>query len=78
MGMSCNGICHRHKALKPANIGRYMAGQKRCNSCNVFLYWDGLRCPCCNYQLRLRPRNSKFKEKFLKEKSLKKEILDAV
>jgi len=66
MGISCNGICHRYKALKSTSTGRYITGQKRCNSCNIFLWWDGLRCPCCNYQLRLRPRSSKFKEKLLK------------
>ena len=78
MGISCNGICHRYKATKPVNIGRYVIGQKRCNSCDVYLYWDGVWCPCCNYKLRLGPRSSKYKEKFLKAKTTKKEILNGL
>ena len=59
--MTCNGICVRHKAMKPIGIGRYSTGQKRCQVCEIFLKWDGLWCPCCGYRLRTRPRNSKFK-----------------
>jgi len=75
MSIICNGVCHRYKATKPASRGRYTSGQKRCNSCNVYLNWDSLWCPCCNYRLRLGSRSSKYKEKFLKAKSAKKEIL---
>ena len=76
MGIShCSGICQRYKAKKPINIGRYSSGQKRCNSCDVFIHWDGFWCPCCKYRLRLTPRNSKYKEKFLKIRSEKKGIL---
>jgi len=75
MGITCNGICHRYKAKLPANMGRYASGQKRCNSCGVFICWDGFWCPCCNYKLRLTPRSSKYKEKFLKIQAEKKETL---
>ena len=75
MGISCNGICQRYRARKPLRIGRYASGQKRCNSCDIFMNWDGLWCPCCNYRLRLTPRNSKYKEKLLKIRSEKKGIL---
>ena len=78
MGISCNGICHRYKATKPGNMGRYAVGQKRCNSCDIFLNLNGIWCPCCNYKLRLGPRSSKYKEKFLKTKSAKKEILNGL
>ncbi|MDH3360980.1 MAG: hypothetical protein OEL56_02235 [Nitrosopumilus sp.] len=74
MSVSCNHVCIKYKALMPGNTTRYTAGQKRCNSCGVFLFWDGLRCPCCNNRLRLAPRSSKYKEKFLHSKSAKKEI----
>ena len=30
------GICVHHKAL-----GRYAAGNKRCQVCEVFIKWDG-------------------------------------
>ena len=75
MGVSCNGICNRYRAKKPVYAGRYVTGQKRCNSCEIFINWDGLWCPCCNYRLRQSPRGGKYKEKFLKAKLTKKEIL---
>jgi hypothetical protein len=46
-------------------IGRYAAGQKRCNFCEVFLDFEGISCPCCNRQLRCLPRSRKGKEKYL-------------
>lgn len=64
--MSCNDTCQNHKVKKPKQGGRYEAGQKRCNSCNVFIEYDGLFCPCCNTRLRLSSRCAKLKEKFVK------------
>ncbi|WP_316505920.1 hypothetical protein [Nitrosopumilus sp.] len=65
MEINCGGICHRYKAKKIHNVGRYISGQKRCNLCGIFIYWEGLFCPCCGYRLRMGPRNGKYKEKFL-------------
>ncbi|MCH9657998.1 hypothetical protein K0U27_04770 [archaeon] len=64
--MICKGVCNRHKATKPREGGRYVVGQKRCNSCDMFMYWDGIFCPCCRHRLRTGPRNAKNKEIFLK------------
>lgn len=75
MAGTCNNVCYRYKAKKPNSIGRYLSGQKRCNSCGVFINWDGLWCPCCNYKLRLAPRSSKYKQKYVKAVFEKKEIL---
>ena len=62
--MVCKGICQRHKALKPnRGGGRYIAGQKRCQLCEIYINWKGGFCPCCGYRLRTKPRNSKFKLK---------------
>ena len=61
--MTCKGICVRHKANRPARVGRYSAGQKRCQVCELFINWDGLWCPCCGYRLRTNPRTLKFKDK---------------
>ena len=72
MGITCNGICHRYRASKPVNASRYASGQKRCNSCEIFIHWDGLMCPCCKYRLRQSPRSGKAKEKIVK---LKKEYI---
>ena len=59
--MVCKGICQRHKALKPNRGGRYLAGQKRCQDCEIYINWNGFFCPCCGYRLRPKPRNRIFK-----------------
>ena len=43
--MICKGVCIRHKASGPISYGRYAAGQKRCQMCEIFMKWDGLWCP---------------------------------
>ena len=50
--------------VKPKGTGRYSAGQKRCNLCDIFMRWEGLFCPCCGYRVRSKPRNRKYKEKY--------------
>jgi len=65
MRITCNGICTKYKARKPLQGDKYPAGQKRWNRYGIFIEWDGLFCPCCNMKLRLAPRYTKYKEKFL-------------
>ena len=43
--------------------GRYEQGQKRCNTCELFIKWEGLWCPCCGRLLRTKPRAKKLKSK---------------
>lgn len=69
----CNGSCEKYRAPRLPGKGRYADGQKRCNSCEIYIQWDGFWCPCCNKRLRLSPRNSKNKEKFLAINYVKKE-----
>lgn len=59
--MSCKGICIRHRAQKPQTVsfGRYATGQKRCQTCDMFVHWDSLWCPCCGSRLRTHSRNAK-------------------
>lgn len=59
--MSCNGICEKHKALKKDNsiTSRYLEGQKRCSTCEIFMIWNGFYCPCCNRRLRARSFRSR-------------------
>ena len=59
--MVCKGVCPRHKAVKPTIGGRYANGQRRCQTCEMWLAWEGLWCPCCGYRLRTKPRNKKYK-----------------
>jgi len=63
--LTCKGICHRYKAPKPPHGSRYVKGQKRCNSCDIYIEWDGFFCPCCGMRLRVAPRHQKYKEKVL-------------
>ena len=55
--MPCKVICIRHKVTKPPKPHtRYEAGQKRCTACDIFMDWNGLRCPCCAGVLRTKPK----------------------
>ncbi len=45
MAATCNGICQIYQALKIRQQARYEMWQKRCNSCEIFIYWDGLYGP---------------------------------
>ena len=63
----CNGKCKNYKAQKPLQVGRYAAGQKRCNHCEIFVAYEGYNCPCCNRQLRCLPRSRKGKERYLEQ-----------
>lgn len=70
--MNCKRICLEYEVkTKPKKTGRYGSGQKRCSFCNVFMVFDGNRCPCCKCILRKKPRiaetRSKIVEKQLKE-----------
>jgi len=76
----CKGNCVKYKAKKPkAGLGRYFAGQVRCQVCDIFLTRDGchdkydnpvdentsgLYCNCCNYKITTRPRSKEYNEKF--------------
>jgi hypothetical protein len=62
--MVCKGICEKFKAKKPAWAkSRYVAGQKQCSVCDVYMYTDKLNCLCCGMRLSQFPRNKKWKEK---------------
>jgi uncharacterized Zn finger protein (UPF0148 family) len=74
--MPCKGICIRHKAS-----GRYANGHKRCQTCDLFVEWDEVFCPCCGSRLRIGPRNIKdkaklrIKQKKMQESKNKKSIM---
>ena len=52
--------------------GRYDNGHKRCNECEIFIKWDGKRCPCCGLLLRLRPRSGITRSQFMESKDVKR------
>ena len=56
----CKNICERirYKRISFGAGGNYFDGKKYCGRCEVYLYHNGLFCPCCGMQLRLRPTPS--------------------
>ena len=84
----CNGICKGFKVKKPAQGGRYEAGQARCQICDIWIDHNGCvlkdrsyatansvgwYCKCCNYKVRTKPRNSVYKEILRNKKSVPEE-----
>lgn len=61
---NCNGECKQFEAKKPHEGPRYGQGQKRCQMCDTWINFEGIRCPCCNYRLRSRSRLAKCKPDF--------------
>ena len=60
--MGCKGICIRYKGDRLKSGLCYILGQKRCQICAIFIYWqEGLLCLCCRSRLRGSPRKSKNK-----------------
>jgi hypothetical protein len=63
-------ICKKYRAIKPKQGSRYASGQARCQICEIFMKWSGLRCPCCKTQLRRKPRNVIYKDKMKEQVDL--------
>lgn len=48
ISLACRGICERYRSESQ----RYGQGIKRCTSCETYLEYDGIQCPCCRTHLR--------------------------
>jgi len=85
---TCIGICKQYKVKKPAEGGRYEAGQARCQICDIWIDNNGCIlksklnatldsvgwiCKCCNYRVRQKPRNLVYKEKLRNNKKDREE-----
>ena len=71
--MTCKGTCTKYKAGKPhLPDTRYGNGQKRCNSCNLFINWGGKHCPCCGTHLRTKPRSGKARNNLMVVQQVKR------
>lgn len=64
MTNSCTGICERYSPKTSHSLGqrRYLNGHKRCTICEIWMVWEGFRCPCCKGLLRFKPRRREEKE----------------
>ncbi len=53
----CNGICLQYEVTKTKN-GWYVEGVKRCHTCEIFIKWNNIKCPCCKGRLSGRPKRT--------------------
>jgi uncharacterized Zn finger protein (UPF0148 family) len=73
--MVCRNICERLYSKIQVGEPSYFVGKKYCRRCEIYLYYDGVFCPCCGMQLRTTPTNKKGKERLLKQrKKVEEEI----
>ena len=63
--MACKGTCSRYKAEIHYGDRHYELGHKRCSTCEIFINWDGIHCPCCNFTLRTRPKGKSGRHQLL-------------
>jgi hypothetical protein len=70
--MVCRNICERMYSEKIVfGKSNYYDGKKYCRRCEVYMYHNGMFCPCCSMQLRLRlrPSSRECKEMLRKRKA---------
>jgi MoxR-like ATPase len=87
----CKGTCKQYKAKRPKDGNRYANGQVRCLICGIYMGRDGckdkdgnqatedtegLRCKCCNYRVRSKPRNKVYKEKLREQMGINDVVED--
>lgn len=71
--MTCREDCFRYKATRPSSYsGHYESGHKRCSTCEIFIKWDGIHCPCCGIILRTRPKSTSGRRQLLLVRQSKK------
>ncbi len=58
----CNGSCLTYKKSRKYDTDN----SKNCKNCNVFIEWEGSRCPCCTGPVKTTPRNSKRRKIYRK------------
>lgn len=44
--MTCKNLYIRYKATKDRRTSYYSQGYKRCSMCEIFIKWNGTKCPC--------------------------------
>ena len=58
--MACRNICHMYPIeTRKFNERIYSGNNKRCSRCEVFIRYEGIRCPCCNMMLKYTVRDRK-------------------
>lgn len=62
MTVRCKSLCGNYASAITPGLSRYADGQSRCITCDVYVKWEGIFCPCCGGRLRKKPRRSLNKE----------------
>lgn len=70
MANVCKGTCIKFKAIMYEGRNRYENGQKRCPVCEIFLMWEGIRCPCCTVKLRNTPRGNRARKEIHEKRNV--------
>jgi predicted amidophosphoribosyltransferase len=73
--MVCRNICQTIHTKIEVGQEMYFAGKKYCRRCEIFLYHNGMFCPCCGMQLRRSPTNKKGKERLRKSRQRRSKIM---
>ena len=58
--MSCRNICTIYRAKSRRSYYKY--GYKRCTDCEIFIKWNGPRCPCCRKFLRIKTHDTRTRK----------------
>ncbi len=59
MGSNCHGICGRYSVMIPHGESPYDNDRKYCSTCQSYMEFNKLRCPCCKAMFRTKPRGTK-------------------
>ena len=68
--MVCRNICDRLGCKRSFEYDQYIVGKKYCRRCEVYIYHNGLFCPCCGMQLRRTPASKNGKERLRRKKKM--------
>jgi hypothetical protein len=66
LNVTCNSRCSLDDFLNTyetriADRDSFKLGYKRCRKCEIYIKYDGHRCPCCQNRLASGPKNAKSK-----------------
>jgi hypothetical protein len=61
--MVCHNICEKRYSKIEVGQPHYLVGKKYCRRCEIYMYHNGMFCPCCGMQLRTTPIDKEDKEK---------------
>ena len=64
--MACRNLYERLYSKIIVGKSHYGDGKEYCRRCEIYLFLDGVFCPCCGMALRTSPTNTRDKERLTK------------